>query len=140
MVRKKIKKCHDCGVEEGKLHVFHCDIERCPFCERQLLTCNCVYEKLKIIDYFNYPDTNGIPPSIYTNGLTEEQLHKWKAMCDNKGRIPYIDLPNFCRKCLKPYPTMFQVPDEEWARLPKSLQKEMLCYKCYRTIRKWIND
>jgi len=35
--------CHDCGVLPGKLHVsdvgFICDVEECPICYRQLLSC-----------------------------------------------------------------------------------------------------
>ena len=35
------KRCHDCGIEnkKGNLHHFGCDIERCPICERQLISC-----------------------------------------------------------------------------------------------------
>lgn len=34
-------KCHDCGVEEGQLHELGCDMERCPKCFRQLISCGC---------------------------------------------------------------------------------------------------
>src|SRR5688572_12609491 len=34
----------ECGVSEGQLHVFGCRREICPFCELQLLECDCVYD------------------------------------------------------------------------------------------------
>lgn len=37
-------KCGDCGVLEGELHKDGCDMERCPLCGRQLITCGCCYK------------------------------------------------------------------------------------------------
>ena len=31
--------CHDCGVPAGKLHDSRCDVEECPICHKQLLSC-----------------------------------------------------------------------------------------------------
>jgi hypothetical protein len=35
--------CHDCGIlnKKGNIHHFGCDIERCPKCGNQLISCNC---------------------------------------------------------------------------------------------------
>ena len=37
--------CHDCGVIKGQYHVpCICDVERCPSCEGQVISCECRYE------------------------------------------------------------------------------------------------
>jgi hypothetical protein len=38
--------CHDCRVLEGEFHVPSCDVEECPVCGDQLITCDCVFDDL----------------------------------------------------------------------------------------------
>lgn len=38
------RECHDCSVISGELHVRGCDMERCPSCRQQLITCLCDVE------------------------------------------------------------------------------------------------
>lgn len=33
--------CHDCAVEKGQLHVPGCDVEECPRCCGQAISCPC---------------------------------------------------------------------------------------------------
>lgn len=34
-------RCGDCGAAMGAFHHWGCDLERCPVCGRQLLSCDC---------------------------------------------------------------------------------------------------
>lgn len=36
------QRCHDCGVAFGGAHHPGCDLERCPKCKDQLITCGCL--------------------------------------------------------------------------------------------------
>lgn len=35
------QQCHDCGAEPGNLHTTLCDMEVCPACWGQFLSCGC---------------------------------------------------------------------------------------------------
>lgn len=99
--------CHDCGVREGEIHRLGCDMEQCPFCGGQLISCFC------------------------QNLGAKEQFEAVTA----KGRIPYILFPNLCARCGKLWPEMFMVPDTLWRKyIPGAKSDEMLCLACWRKI------
>lgn len=123
-----IKLCHDCEAKEGQLHDYGCDMERCPYCEQQLISCECCYEKMDIdISEGTW---------AYKHGLTNAQSDKWLVILNNKGRIPYVRVPVLCALCGGGFPPLFNVPDEEWERyvIPE-LQRQVLCLDCYNNMK-----
>jgi hypothetical protein len=50
------KRCHDCNVARGGKHHPGCDMERCPKCGGQLISCGCLDED----DGDDYEDDNGL--------------------------------------------------------------------------------
>lgn len=128
--------CCDCGAQEGHLHDFGCDMERCPFCGWQLISCDCCYRELKLFD------KNGqLPAELYLHGLNDDQTKKWEEMLTIKGRYPYIRYPVLCAYCGKLWPDFFMVSPSEWKHfIQPDMRNQVLCRSCYDRIVKLTND
>lgn len=134
--------CGDCGVQEGELHHLGCDMERCPFCGLQLISCDCCYEQLGLFDAAMYDaSTSHLPPEIYHDGLSDRQAEQWEAMLHAKGRIPFILYPIVCAKCGVLWPRLFMVPDEEWEYyIQPDMRQTVICAECYSYIKQLIDE
>ena len=131
---------HDCGVQEGQLHQWGCDMERCPFCGRQLITCGCCYNRLRIRDRRYTGKTDFLPQRVYDKGMSARSRIRWQAMLTKKGRVPWIQYPVICARCGELWPDTFSVADAEWGHyIPLTKQDSILCEPCYRHIKALID-
>lgn len=125
--------CHDCGVHEGQTHEYGCDMERCPFCNGQLISCSCIYEQLDLDCSFG--------SEIYETGPSREQVDAFVALLADKGRIPYIQWPILCEYCGKKWPDLFKVPDDEWkGYIEPAHRRNVVCRPCYDKIKAMIDN
>lgn len=43
-IRWKHERCHDCGAKWAHKHHPGCDMEECPSCHGQLISCDCIVQ------------------------------------------------------------------------------------------------
>lgn len=133
MAEGNVNRCHDCGVAEGEIHQRGCDMEKCPACGGQLITCGCIRERM------NY----GFRTSAWVGDgdLTKPQEEHWQQILEKLGRVPYIIYPVICCRCGKLWPDSFDVPNEEWRKyVPLRHRGSVLCRKCYDIVKGLIDS
>jgi len=64
--------CKVCSVKDGEFHRFGCPIEICPWCQGQLVNCNCRFVQAGLKEL-----------------KTNAQLDKFLEIVEAKGRIPF---------------------------------------------------
>jgi hypothetical protein len=79
-----VTKCPDCGAPVGERHRGSCDIEPCPRCGRQSISCDCIYEVCGI-DPSSMEQEH---PDIFTNGPTDEMCEQWNREWGHRS-IPW---------------------------------------------------
>ena len=122
-----------CGVHEGQIHDLGCDMENCPFCGGQLITCDCCYEQLSLNPQ---PGTR-----LYKKGLSRLQGMRWLKILEKKGRIPYIQYPLVCAYCGTLWPELFMVSNDEWKKyIEPQYRTQILCQECYDRIKQLIDE
>ena len=83
------RSCYDCGAKPGELHEPGCDVETCPRCGSQMISCGCVYE----VNGLDQETLEEEHPDIYTGGPTDEMYAKFDAEWGAR-RIPWAGEPH----------------------------------------------
>lgn len=74
-------RCPDCSAKIAERHKSGCDVERCPLCEMQLISCDCVY-KINGMNPFMLEREH---PKIYNEGATDEMWARFDVEVEKKG-------------------------------------------------------
>lgn len=84
--------CHDCGTPNGGFHHPGCDMERCPRCREQLISCGCLDPENK--DQLRPPLATKVSPEVEEAVTTywvayymDQEAAKACILCNNDGMI-----------------------------------------------------
>lgn len=91
--------CHDCNVKEGELHQMGCDMEICPKCKGQLLSCDCSNEDIVELGrepYFKIVHTCERCGKIFPD-MFKVSDKEWKLICGLTYSLDCI----LCKECFE---------------------------------------
>lgn len=109
---KTMTKCHDCGAEEGQLHIPGCDMERCPKCGGQAISCDCTDEEFYAVGY-RIPWVQ-IPVLCEVCGEVFPDFFMVSDKSWKKYVIPELQEKVLCRSC---YDRMMKMFPQGWKSL-----------------------
>jgi len=91
--RSRGKACGDCGVSPGGWHHLGCDLQRCPLCRGQLLSCDCDFDEFESDDDELDDDDNVSPYGVDGNGQpTELRIIDGMEVIFHHADVPESDL------------------------------------------------
>jgi hypothetical protein len=96
--------CHDCGVKEGEIHQLGCDMEICPKCHKQLITCGCFKKRTELpfrIPYILIPNICALCGEQWPE-LFAVPKKEWE-----KYVIPVLQREILCRDCYEELKRIF---------------------------------
>lgn len=82
------ERCHDCGIARGGNHHPGCDMEKCPRCGGQLISCGCLDEDNENlpegqVDPQDHLDGEAVTRYLFKHGFIEDHC----TLCGNTGWV-----------------------------------------------------
>lgn len=83
--------CHDCKAEPGELHQDGCDVEQCPACGGQMITCGCPVSTRWGSPGRRPPDQERLPWTGEWPGAADcREYGFWCRWEDGKAEFPHL--------------------------------------------------
>lgn len=83
--RSRRDRCGDCGVARDGFHHLGCDLQVCPVCGGQMLSCGCLFDE----DLLDVGGSGGTPMGVDAAGGMVERM--WLG--DQEIVVHYVDIP-----------------------------------------------
>lgn len=85
-------RCGDCGATPGGFHHLGCDMQRCPRCRRQLISCGCPFDELGGPEHDDTDDLDDLDDVEGDEDDAETELEDGRLMCPRCGSDAVIPI------------------------------------------------